>query len=216
MNSDYSNYKDRLKEQNDIFAKQLLKQMSDQGVTGVKDNYLPSNNLMDIFIRLREAIKENCVSTMNEIGACRIAIYLFHNGTHSTSGISFLKMSCICEKVTIGSGVRERMIEHTNIPINLFDDMIDKLLNNNRYIVMNNEEIQDNNHKIFISADKITYAQLVTIYDINNNMLGFVSAEMDRLFSKDEIDKEKEILDELVKQLVPVLSYSDYASVKTT
>jgi hypothetical protein len=44
-------------------------------------------------------------------------------------------------------------------------------------------------------------------------MLGFVSVEIDRPYSKDEADKEKEILDELVKQLVPVLSYSDYISI---
>ena len=169
---------------------------------------------MGIFVKLRESIKENCVSTMNQIGAARIAIYLFHNGIHSTHGINFFKMSCMCEKVAIGSGIRERMIEHTNIPINLFDEMIEKLIHDNRYIIMNNDELQDTNHKIFISADKINYAQLVTIYDINNNMLGFVAVEIDRPFSKDEADREKEILDELVKQLIPVLSYSDYTSIK--
>lgn len=212
INNNYTNYKNELKEQNDTLVKQLLQQVSGQDNT--KDNNSNGKSLMNVFIKLRESIKENCVNTMNQIGAARIAIYLFHNGVHSTHGIDFFKMSCMCEKVTIGSGIRERMIEHTNIPINLFDEMIEKLLHNNRYIIMNNEEIQDNNHKIFISADKIRYTQLVTIYDINNNMLGFVAVEMDRPFSKDEADKEKEILDSLVKQLVPVLSYSDYMSIK--
>lgn len=212
----YDNYKNELKEQNDTLAKQLLKQLSQDAISGAtKGGITIEKNLMGIFVRLRESIKENCVSTMNQIGAARIAIYLFHNGVHSTHGIDFFKMSCICEKVAIGSGIRERMIEHTNIPINLFDEMIEKLLHNNRYIIMNNEELQETNHRIFISADKIKYAQLVTIYDINNNMLGFVAVEMDKPFSKDEVDREREILDELVKQLVPVLSYSDYISIKT-
>lgn len=211
---DYNNYKNELKEQNSTLTKQLIKQLAENDAGNTKEKDLAEKNLMGIFVKLRESIKENCVSTMNQIGAARIAIYLFHNGIHSTHGINFFKMSCMCEKVAIGSGIRERMIEHTNIPINLFDEMIEKLIHDNRYIIMNNDELQDTNHKIFISADKINYAQLVTIYDINNNMLGFVAVEIDRPFSKDEADREKEILDELVKQLIPVLSYSDYTSIK--
>ena len=215
INDDYDKYKNELKNQNDILNKQILKQLSEINIDSSKSNNVNGKNLVDIFIKLRGAIKENCISAMSKIGAARIAIYLFHNGTHSTNGISFLKMSCICEKVSIGSGIRERMVELTNIPINLFDDMIDKLITYNRYIIMNNDETQETNHKIFISADKIYYTQLVTIYDINNNILGFVAVEMDRPYSKDEADKEKEILDDLVKQLVPVLSYSDYTMIKS-
>ena len=213
ISDDYSNYKNELKRHNDTLTKQLIGQISECIASGVGSEN-SDKNLMDIFMKLSKSIKENCVDTMNKIGAVRIAIYLFHNGTHSTNGIDFLKMSCICEKVAIGSGIRERMLEINNIPINLFDEMIDHLITYNRYIIMNNEEIQESNHKILISADKIHYAQLVTIYDINNNMLGFVAVEMDRPYSKDDADKERELLDVLVKQLVPVLSFSEYALIK--
>lgn len=218
IDNEYSNYKDELKKQNDTLIKQVLQQLSEQDISSGnnKENDITEKGLMGIFVKLREAIRENCVSAMNQIGAARIAIYLFHNGTHSTHGLNFFKMSCICEKVAIGSGIKERMMEHTNLPINLFDEMISKLINNNRYIIMNNEETQDSNHRIFISADKIKYTQLISIYDINNNTLGFVAVEMNRPFSKDDADREKEILDELVKQLVPVLSYSDYTLIKTS
>lgn len=216
INNDCNNYKNELKNQNETLIKQLLKQISEQDSIGINSkNNDNTKNLMNIFVKLREAIKENCVNAMNEIGAARIAIYLFHNGVHSSHGISFFKISCICEKVAIGSGIRERMIEHTNIPINLFDEMIDKLITYDRYIIMNNEEVQETNHKIFISADKIKYTQLIALYDINNNMLGFIAVEMDRSYSKEDADAEKEILDVLVKQLVPILSYSDYVSIKT-
>lgn len=213
INTDFNDYKDKLKEQNDALVKQMLEQIqTDISNTSAK-NAPAGKNLMNIFVKLKESIKESCVDTMNHIGAARIAIYLFHNGVRSTHGISFFKMSCICEKVTIGSGIKERMMEHTNLPVNLFDDMIDKLITYNRYIIINNEESQEATHKMFISADKINYTQLVTIYDINNNMLGFVAVEMNRPYSKEEADREKKILDELVKQLVPVLSYSDYISI---
>jgi hypothetical protein len=212
MNDNYTKYKDELKEQNNELNKLLLKQLSEQSNCNISKG-AAGKNLMNIFVNLKEAIKENCIISMNQIGAARIAIYLFHNGVRSTHGISFFKLSCICEKVAIGSGIREHMMEHTNVPVNLFDEMIEKLITYNRFIIMNNEETQDMAYKIFISADKINYAQLVTIYDIDNNMLGFVEVEIDRPYSKDEADKEKEILDELVKQLVPVLSYSDYISI---
>jgi hypothetical protein len=215
INSDFNAYKEELKQQNDILNKQLLEQLAEQNTTNIAKNNATGKNLMSIFVKLKEAIKENCIDTMNQIGAARIAIYLFHNGVRSTHGISFFKMSCMCEKVAVGSGIRERMMEQNNIPINLFDEMIDKLITYNRYIIMNNEETQDAYHKIFISADKINYTQLITLYDINNNLLGFIAVEMDRPYSKDEADKEKEILDVLAKQLVPVLSYSDYTSIKT-
>lgn len=215
INNDYNNYKNELKEQNDILIKQLIKQLSEQNSSVATKNNGSGKNLINIFVKLKEAIKENCIGAMNQIDAARIAIYLFHNGVRSTHGISFFKMSCICEKVAVGRGIRERMMEHTNIPINLFDEMIDNLTTYDRYIIMNNEEIQEANQKIFISADKINYTQLIALYDINNNMLGFIAVEMDRPYSKDEADREKEILDALVKQLVPVLSYSDYTSIKT-
>lgn len=214
INDDYDNYKTKLKEQNDALIGQVLTQLSEQNNTTV-GNDMPIKNLMNIFMKLKDSIKENCVATMNKIGAVRIAIYLFHNGTHTTHGISFFKMSCMCEKVVIGSGVKERMMEHTSIPLNLFDEMFDLLVTNNRFIIINNDETQETNHKMFISADKINYAQLVPIYDVNNNMLGFVAVEMTKHLSMDEVDKETEILNELVKQLVPVLSYSDYALIKT-
>ena len=215
FSDDCNNYKEDLKKQNTELTKQLLDQVAKQiSNSNIKDNDGLRKNLMNVFVKLGSVIKDNCVNAMNQIGAARIAIYLCHNGVRSTHGISFFKISCMCEKVAIGSGVRERMVEHTNIPLNLFDEMIDMLITNNRYIIMNNEDTQESTHKMFISADKIKYTQLVTIYDINNNMLGFVAVEMDKPFNKDEADKEKEVLDGLVKQLVPVLSYSDYSSIK--
>lgn len=212
IDGEYKNYKEELKNQNNSLTNQLIKQISENKNIFKEGS---EKNLMGIFVKLRESIKENCIVTMNQLGAGRIAIYLFHNGVTSTHGVNFFKMSCICEKVAIGSGVRERMMEHTNIPVNLFDDMIQNLLQHNRHIIINNEETQRSNHNIFISASKIHYTQLVAIYDLNNNALGFVCVEMDKPFIKEDAEKEKEVLDELIKQLVPVLSYSDYIYLKT-
>lgn len=212
MNMDITVYKNELMKQNDVLAKQLLEQQQESAEASNHSNN--SESLVNTFIRIRSAIKENCILTMNDIKAGRLAIYLFHNGTRSTHGIDFLKISCICEKIAIGSGIRERIMEHTNIPINLFDEMIEKMIECDRYIIINNDELDKTNHRVFVSSEKVAYAQLVSIYDINNNILGFIAAEMTHSYSKDAADKEKESLDELVKQLVPILSYSEYVTMK--
>ena len=213
LNKEYAKCKEELKKHNSETVKQLSKQIT-ESASMIK--YVePERDLMDIFIKLRSAIKETCVATMNQIDAARIAIYLFHNGVRSTHGINFLKMSCICEKVAIGRGIRERMLEQTNIPINLFDDIIYNLATYNRTIIMNNDEVQETNKKIFISADKINYTQIIPLYDVNNNILGLVAVEMDKSYSKDEVDANTIVLDDLAKQLIPVLSYSDYTLIKS-
>lgn len=211
VSNDNDHYKKELQDQNDALIKQIIEH--DKGSTEILTSSNLEKDLIATFVKLREAIKESCISSMTKIGAVRLAIYLFHNGTRSTHGINFFKISCICEKVSVGSGVRERMFEHTNIPINLFDDMMVKLVNNNRYIIINNEDIENSNHKVFISADKVKYAQLIALYDLSNNLLGFVIAEMDHEYSKEVVDKEREELDDLADKISPVLSYSDYANI---
>lgn len=210
MASDNEEYKKQIQEQNNALVEKLIKASNERNE--VMNYPHLERNLLETFVKLRSAIKENCTTIMNDIKAARLAIYLFHNGTFSTHGISFFKMSCICEKVAIGSGVRERLIEHSNIPINLFDEVIDKLISIGRYIVMNDENLGSSNHKIFLSSSKVHYSQLVGIYDNNNNIVGFVCAEMEHPYMKEKALEEKAHLDELVSMLVPILAYSDYVN----
>lgn len=201
-----------IKSVNSLISNLLTTNNDDTSDNNIKEE--SDKGLMNILMKLGGAIRENCVLAMNQIHATRLAVYLFHNGTKSSHGINFFKASCICEKVAIGSGVKERMIDHNNIPINLFDDMIYKLNSYNRYIIINDEKLANSAHKIFVSADKIDYVQLISIYDNDNNMLGFIAAEMDKSYTKDAADAEKKVLDELAKQLTPVLSFSEYMDIK--
>lgn len=167
-------------------------------------------DLLNTFTKLRSALKYNCSDTMDKIQACRLAIYLFHNGTHSTHGINFFKLSCICEKVLVGSGIRERFMEHNNIPVNLFDSMVEELGSNGSYIIKNSDDLKNSNHRIFISSKKIYYSQAVAIFDSNNNILGFALAEIDRPYNETSANEEKRQLKILVDQIVPILSCLDY------
>lgn len=167
--------------------------------------------LLNTFARLRDIIKEDLYATMKSTSACRTALYLFHNGTRSTQGISFLKISCIGEKVVIGSGIKEQILNHASMPINLFDNMFEKLMENGKYIIMNDEETMASSRSKFISATKIRYSIASAIYDHSNNILGFILAEFDHPYDKNTSDVETVDLKAFADKIAPLLSFSEYA-----
>ncbi len=170
-------------------------------------------DLINTFVKLRISMQDKCKESMKSINSDRLAIYLFHNGTHSTHGIKFFKMSCICESIAIGSGIREHSVDHSNIPINLFDSMIDKLINNGRYTIFRSDEINNSNQKMFLSANKIQYSESIAIFDNSNNILGFILAEYSKDYDENTANKQYEVLKCLSEQLVPILAYGDYINI---
>lgn len=204
-------YKQMIIDQN----KSILDQLSNTKKE-IMDNQQPVLNVEDLqttFDKLNRSIKDYCRQCMDIIKAQRLGIYLFHNGTYSLNGIHFFKMSCICEKVVIGSGTRERAIEHSSIPINLFDDMIAGLIDNGSYTIIRPEDPKDldaSNMKIFFSSSKIKFVHTIAIYDNNNNIIGFVLAEMSQDYSEETIDAQRNYIKELIDKITPVLVFSDY------
>ena len=216
----YNKFQSQLMKNNDDYKDSmtdLITKMVNQllDANDKKQNEAKTNDqdLMNIFIKLRESMQDYCKNAMDIIHADRLAIYLFHNGTHSTHGVKFFKLSCICENVKIGSGVREHSIEHSNVPLNLFDSMVDELIKNGEYIIINNEELKNSNHRIFISSDKIKYAIAEAIFDKNNVILGFVLIESSKDYNEEIIKEQKQELSKLVYQISPVLIYGDYIDI---
>lgn len=171
-----------------------------------------SERLLEVFCKLGSVIKEDLYSTTKQIEACRIGIYLYHNGTKSVSGVSFLKVSCIGERVLVGSGIQEQIYNHASMPINLFDEMTQLLVSEGQYIIMNDQaSISSQPTKQFCSSSKVRYSQAVTIYDNNNYPLGFLLAEFLHPYSRDTSQMEYENLKHLVDKITPILSFSEYA-----
>lgn len=212
MKEQNEEYTRNIELQNQKFVLEVVKSLTVQQEKLLAKVSAPheNRNLLNTFMKLRESLIGNCTKTMQSINASRIAIYLFHNGTRSTHGIDFFKMSCICEEIKPGSGIREKLIEHSSVQINLFDTMVDKLITNGRYLIMNDEEQQYSSHRMFLSTKAVAYAQLVAIFDHSNNILGFVCAEMMHEYDRENAMKEKTDLEDLIVQIVPVLSYSEY------
>ena len=199
----------------------MNKGLVDEIVDIFKDDDMHLNNqekhtdhqreLLNTFSKLRNVIKEDLYTTMNTTCASRTALYLFHNGTRSSQGISFIKISCIGERTLIGSGVKEQILNHSNMPVNIFDNMYEKLIENGRYVIINNPETMQTSRSQFISASKIHYSQAIGIYDSSNNILGFVLAEFDHSYTKAVSDSEYAVLKDFSKKISPILSFSEYA-----
>lgn len=199
----------------DIVTKVLDQLLEDRDnintTTQTKDNKEP--DLMKTFVKLRQAMQDNCKEAMNKINADRMGIYLFHNGTLSTHGIKFFKVSCICENIRIGSGIREHSIEHSNIPLNLFDMMINDLIENGHCTIDNDESLKSKNCRIFISSSKIKHALCTAIFDNSNNILRFVLAEISNDITEDDENIKYAELDNLISRISPILIYSDYVEI---
>ena len=209
-------YTEMMKEQN----KAILEQFSNtkKEIMDVQRPILNVEDLQTTFNRINHTIKDYCRKCMDEIHAQRLGIYLFHNGTYSFNGIHFFKMSCICERVVIGSGTRERAIEHSSIPLNFFDDMIVGLIDNGYYTIIHPNdpaELEASNLKIFFSSSKIKFVHTVAIYDNDNNIIGFVLVEMMKDYTDELIEEQQPIIEDLISKITPVLLFSEYTNQKT-
>ena len=95
----------------------------------------------------------------------------------------------------------------------MFDDIIRSLINNSNYVIKrpeNIDELESSNIKIFFSSPKIKFIHTVTIYDNNNNIIGFVLAEMAQDYSDDLIDEQQIVIKDLINKITPVLLFSEY------
>ena len=175
-----------------------------ESIAGVMNKELRDNNedqthkhqqeLMSTFDKVRQITRDDLFSALNSTSACRIALYLLHNGTKSINGISFLKISCIGERTLPGSGIREQIMNHTNMPINIEETMLTA-------------------RSQFISHSKIQYSQAVAIYDTSNNIIGFILGEYDSIYTKENSDIEYKDLKALAQKISPILTISDYSKI---
>lgn len=216
----FDNFKSTIEEMNNKLLQEVIATIhtnSDADVSLSKEEQYQQHQkeLLFTFSKLRQIIKDDLYKTMNDVEACRTALYLFHNGQQSTAGVSFIKVSCVGEKILIGSGVKERILNHANMPINIFDNMLENLINNGKYIVMNDDITMQTARAQFISSNKVKYSQMVAIYDSSNNILGFVLAEFDHNYNKNTADAEFGALKDLAYKIAPILSFSEYIKLTT-
>ena len=173
--------------------------------------------LSQIFNKIKQIAGDDLYKILMKTNACRTAIYLFHNGTRAShGGFNFIKFSCVGEKCLSGSGIKEQIFHHSNIPVNIFDDMYETLMETGRYIFIRTADgVMNTSKSKFISTSKIQYSQAVCIYDSKNIALGFILAEFDHPYDTHIANEEYEELLELCKRLKPLFSFTDYVELTT-
>ena len=98
-----------------------------------------------------QKIKKQCnidyliINKMEEVkellNADRVQVYDFHNGGHFANGRSALKVSCTYE--VCRAGIKSYQMYLQSIPLNCIPQFIKMLLNKNRMIINDLEEIKD-------------------------------------------------------------------------
>lgn len=213
---------DQLQKQIIVQNKNLIEELIKKNkITSEEEKIEKDKDLIDMFLKLGSALKKECKNTLDVIDAARTAIYMFHNGINSVSGFHFLKFSCICEYFTRGSGSKSRIQEHSNIPVSLLDDTIDQLIRNGNCIVYTGDRSEGTETHDYETSNQITYRVLLknsdescifyTIYDLENNPIGFILSEFNnKLFSLKDLKNKREYLKHLADKVSPILEVSNY------
>lgn len=197
-------------------------ELNEQLITTILNNYFKKNsnvledhknsdgrNIVNIFMELNKTLKSACERIMIKTNSDRTAIYVFHNGTHASHGLPFFKITCICETISKNSNANIKILEHSNVPISMFEHIITNLYNNSEYTI-NISNTSGPSEIIFLQNTKIKECFLIPIYDDDNNMMGFVFNGYNNLNEPRNIETEKEYLSELAMMAEPVIEYSKF------
>lgn len=166
-------------------------------------------NIVDIYVRLNNSLKNVCEVTLNKTNSNRTAIYVFHNGSHASHGLPFFKMTCICEIVSKDSNMNLKIEEHSAMPLNLFDTVILALYNNAEYRITEGQTT-DPCDLIFIKNTKLKDCFFVPIFDDENKMMGFIFNGYNTFDPLRDVEKEKETLTNLAMMAEPVIEFSKF------
>lgn len=206
--------------QNKNLINELIKKSKEGAIVKEKESLKEDKDLVNMFLNLGSILKKECKNALDVIDANRTAIYMFHNGSYGVSGFHFLKFSCICEYFTRGSGSKNRIQEHTNIPVSLLDDTIDTLIRDGNCIIFTGKK-EDGHINTNNTLNQITYRILLknsdescifyTIYNVDNNPIGFILSEFNnKLFSYEDLKNKRSYLKHLSEKISPILEVSNY------
>lgn len=179
-----------------------------------KQNY-SERNIVDIFMELNKTLKRECNNTIRDSKSDRVAIYVFHNGTHASHGLPFFKLTCICEAISKNSNANMKIMDHSLVPLSMFDSIISNLYNNSFYRITIGEA-SDPSELIFLKGTKLNDCFFVPIYDGNNNMMGFTFNGYNTLDNERDLSEQEDFLIQLARMAKPVIEYSRCQEYKST
>lgn len=179
-----------ISDQNADLIKALLEELhsdreeNQQHTTEENDS---KKNFVGMYIHVSMAFKDACKSVLSELNADRVGVYIFHNGNHSIHGLPFFKMSCVGEYSNTGI-MRGKC--HIDLPLHLFNDMVEKIYKNNIYSITDISSVDTDLDIIrFVEPSRAKSVFMVGIRDYNNNLAGFSIVE----FNENNTFNDKDI-----------------------
>lgn len=166
-------------------------------------------NIVNIFMELNKTLKSVCDRIIRKTASDRAAIYVFHNGSHASHGLPFIKLTCISESISKNSNTNIKMSEHSSVSVSTYDYIIMNLYDNSFHRINLSENV-DPVELVFLHNTKIKDCFFIPIYDDDNNMMGFVFNGYNTIDENRDVEAEKEYLVELARMAQPVIEYSKF------
>lgn len=137
------------------------------------------HDLIGTFMDRKAIFKKEAQTVINTLRCDRIAIYVFHNGNKAFYGFPFIKMSCIFED-TLKGMMTPRSRTHINLPLHLFNDMIDNLYHDIEFAGnLDDIEIHDSSVKEFLESSDSKALFIRAIKNGNGALAGFTVCEFE-------------------------------------
>lgn len=196
-----------------IMEKMLNELFETNNMFTPQKNY-DEKNIVNIFMQLNESLKEVCEYTMNKTQSDRTAIYVFHNGTHASHGLPFFKLTCICETISRYSNMNVQINNHSDVNLNMVDSIVSNLYNHSEYRIIK-KNATDPGDLIFLQHTKIEDCFFHSIFDDDNNMMGFVVNAYNKTVEDHDVGLERKCLNELARSAKPVIEFSNFQKHKS-
>lgn len=175
-----------------------------------KQAHYNEKEIVAIFCQLNKGLKSECRKFLEDTNCDRIGVYVFHNGTTSSHGLPFFKVSCVCEFIKRGAGIGNHINDSTNVPLTVFDDVIQLLYSDGVVVIQNDVEDATHSTSFYLDKDKTETAIFTAIYDTMDNIMGVVLGQYKRTLNQEEIDSDIALYQDLCSNIRPVLEFSGY------
>jgi len=199
-------YINQMAEQNNMMFQKLF--------SNIEAKNYDEEDIIEIFTKLNEVFKEECKKINEKTGSSRSAIYVFHNGSISSHGLPFFKMTCVSEWIARGSGFQEQLSKHTNLNLALFSSLVEELYNNGDYVILRSPCEEMEPYTYAFMSEKAKTSIFTCVYDSNNRIMAFINSEFKEQLDEQTIDNVKTIMKNSCAKVQPVLEFSSYKDKK--
>ena len=178
--------------------------------SGEDDN--THKDLVDTFTKINTPIRQVLESVSEQIESDRISVYVFHNGTNSTHGLPFIKITCLTEVMRKGTLITRKASIHTSMSAAMFDKSVPYLSKHEMAIISSTDNISDEFPVIknILDSSGVKSAAFLALYDSDQNMLGIMISEFEEEKSEEELNMIMVDMVSSSRTITPILDYSDY------